>query len=286
VKETTVTIADVENGESVPDAPSSAGTGPDRDDQHLIEDVGNATLFAIKAFRAMPHVRGYASEVFRQAGILIISSSLIIWALMMVLGAEGSLQGHYLLRQLGAADYTAIFTSTGEYSAGPSIFGWILAAKVGCGLVAELGSMRISEEIDALEVMGIDSLAYLVSTRILAILMVMPFLLVTGFGLMFLTSHMMSIHFFQSVSPGGYETVFWTFMTQWDFLGAVASSMTMGVLIIIVGCYYGYTASGGPVGVGKNTAKSMVINMIIVGIVGVATQQLFFSDLVRAPIGN
>jgi phospholipid/cholesterol/gamma-HCH transport system permease protein len=255
-------------------------------DQHLIEDVGNATLFAMKAFRAFPEVRNYGTEVLRQAGILVISSSLIIWSLMMVLGAEGSLQGHYLLRQLGAADYTAIFTSSGEYSAGPSVFGWILAAKVGCGLVAELGSMRISEEIDALEVMGFNSLAYLVSTRIVAILFVMPFLLITGFALMFLTSHIMSIYFFKSVSAGGYETVFWAFMTQSDFLGAVLSSMTMGVVIILVGCYYGYTARGGPVGVGTNTAKSMIINMIVIGIVGVATQQLFFSGLVRAPIGN
>jgi phospholipid/cholesterol/gamma-HCH transport system permease protein len=284
-----MTVTDPEAG-AAPVAPAAqsdevAKKAPSQD-QHLIEDVGNATLFAMKAFRAFPEVRNYGTEVLRQAGILVISSSLIIWSLMMVLGAEGSLQGHYLLRQLGAADYTAIFTSSGEYSAGPSVFGWILAAKVGCGLVAELGSMRISEEIDALEVMGFNSLAYLVSTRIVAILFVMPFLLITGFALMFLTSHVMSIYFFKSVSAGGYETVFWAFMTQSDFLGAVLSSMTMGVVIILVGCYYGYTARGGPVGVGTNTAKSMIINMIVIGIVGVATQQLFFSGLVRAPIGN
>ncbi|WP_241255671.1 ABC transporter permease [Candidatus Protofrankia californiensis] len=243
-------------------------------------------IFTGKILRALPEARSYVSEVLRQAGILIISSSAIIWTLMMVLGAEGSLEGHYLLRQLGAADYTAIFTSTGEYSAGPSIFGWILAAKVGCGLVAELGSMRISEEIDALEVMGIGSLAYLVSTRILAIFLVMPFLLVVGFGLMFLTSHILSIYFFHSVSAGGYETVFWTFMTQTDFLAAVACSMLMGVGIVIVGCYYGYTASGGPVGVGRNTAKSMIINMVIVAVIGVISQHLFFGGLTRAPIGQ
>lgn len=281
-----MTVIDGETKANEPLHPDQVVKKSPSQDQHLIEDVGNTAIFAVKAFRAMPEVRNYTSEVLRQAGILIISSSLIIWSLMMVLGAEGSLEGHYLLRQLGAADYTAIFTSSGEYSAGPSVFGWILAAKVGCGLVAELGSMRISEEIDALEVMGFNALAYLVSTRIVAILFVMPFLLITGFALMFLTSHVMSIYFFHSVSAGGYETVFWTFMTQTDFLGAVLSSMIMGVVIIMVGCYYGFTAKGGPVGVGTNTAKSMIINMIVVGIVGVATQQLFFSGLVRAPIGN
>ncbi|WP_250282310.1 ABC transporter permease [Frankia sp. CiP1_Cm_nod2] len=283
-----MTITDDKESPPPPANASRSGSlrTSDRDSQHLIEDVGGAVIFIGKILRALPEARSYMSEVLRQAGILIISSSAIIWTLMMVLGAEGSLEGHYLLRQLGAADYTAIFTSTGEYSAGPSIFGWILAAKVGCGLVAELGSMRISEEIDALEVMGIGSLAYLVSTRILAIFLVMPFLLIVGFGLMFLTSHVLSIYFFHSVSAGGYETVFWTFMTQMDFLGAVACSMLMGVGIVIVGCYYGYTASGGPVGVGRNTAKSMIINMVVVAVIGVISQRLFFGGLTRAPIGH
>lgn len=280
-----MTVTDSKKAEPQKQAVTSV-SGTERDDRHLVRDAGDAARFAVRAFRMLPEVRNFSSEVFRQAGILIISSALIIWCLMMVLGAEGSLQGHYLLRQLGAADYTAIFTSTGEYSAGPSVFGWIMAAKVGCGLVAELGSMRISEEIDALEVMGFSSLAYLVTTRLLAILIVMPFLLIVGFGLMFLTSHMLSVYFFSSVSEGGYENVFWTFMTQTDLLAAIVSSMLMGIGIIIVGCFYGYTAGGGPVGVGRNTAKSMIINMVIVAVIGVITQQVFFGDLARAPIGH
>jgi phospholipid/cholesterol/gamma-HCH transport system permease protein len=255
--------------------------------QQLIRDFGGAMVLTGQALRLVPFtLRHYLTEVVRQAGILVLSSSVVIWILMMTLAAEGSLEGHYILRQLGAADYTSIFTSTGEYSAHPSLFGWALAAKVGCGLVAELGSMRISEEIDALEVMGIDSVAYLVTTRILAILFVMPFWLFAAFGLMFLTSHVFSVYFFNSVSPGGYETVFWTFMTKSDFFSAIGCAMLIGVGIIFVGCYYGFTASGGPVGVGNNTAKSMVVNLIIIGIVGVIAQQLFFSDLPRAPIAN
>jgi phospholipid/cholesterol/gamma-HCH transport system permease protein len=260
---------------------------PEAPRQQLIRDFGGAMVLTGQALRLVPFtLRHYLTEVVRQAGILVLSSSVVIWILMMTLAAEGSLEGHYILRQLGAADYTSIFTSTGEYSAHPSLFGWALAAKVGCGLVAELGSMRISEEIDALEVMGIDSVAYLVTTRILAILFVMPFWLFAAFGLMFLTSHVFSVYYFNSVSPGGYETVFWTFMTKSDFFSAIGCAMLIGVGIIFVGCYYGFTASGGPVGVGNNTAKSMVVNLVIIGIVGVIAQQLFFSDLPRAPIAN
>jgi phospholipid/cholesterol/gamma-HCH transport system permease protein len=274
-------VDDDDDDDDDDDGPS----GPER--QQLIRDFGGAMVLTGQALRLVPFtLRHYLTEVVRQAGILVLSSSVVIWILMMTLAAEGSLEGHYILRQLGAADYTSIFTSTGEYSAHPSLFGWALAAKVGCGLVAELGSMRISEEIDALEVMGIDSVAYLVTTRILAILFVMPFWLFAAFGLMFLTSHIFSVYFFNSVSPGGYETVFWTFMTKSDFFSAIGCAMLIGVGIIFVGCYYGFTASGGPVGVGNSTAKSMVVNLIIIGIVGVIAQQLFFSDLPRAPIAN
>jgi phospholipid/cholesterol/gamma-HCH transport system permease protein len=278
-------IAPVVADDDDPAGDSGSSAGPER--QQLIRDFGGAMVLTGQALRLVPFtLRHYLPEVVRQAGILVLSSSVVIWILMMTLAAEGSLEGHYILRQLGAADYTSIFTSTGEYSAHPSLFGWALAAKVGCGLVAELGSMRISEEIDALEVMGVDSVAYLVTTRILAILFVMPFWLFAAFGLMFLTSHIFSVYYFNSVSPGGYETVFWTFMTKSDFFSAIGCAMLIGVGIIFVGCYYGFTARGGPVGVGNNTAKSMVVNLIIIGIIGVIAQQLFFSDLPRAPIAN
>jgi phospholipid/cholesterol/gamma-HCH transport system permease protein len=264
-----------------------AGQEASTERRQLIRDFGGAMILTGRALKLVPYtLRHYLSEVVRQAGILVLSSSVVIWILMMTLAAEGSLEGHYILRQLGAADYTSIFTSTGEYSAQPSLFGWALAAKVGCGLVAELGSMRISDEIDALEVMGINSVAYLETTRILAILFVMPFWLFVAFGLMFLTSHIFSVYFFNSVSPGGYETVFWTFMTKPDFFSAIGCAMLIGVGIIFVGCYYGFNASGGPVGVGNNTAKSMVVNLIIIGIIGVIAQQLFFHGLPRAPIAN
>jgi phospholipid/cholesterol/gamma-HCH transport system permease protein len=288
-----MTQTDVRGSKADGPAPDGAASGEKAgrpavaERRQLTADFGGAMILTGKALGLVPFtLRYYLSEVVRQAGILVLSSSVVIWILMMTLAAEGSLEGHYILRQLGAADYTSIFTSTGEYSAHPSLFGWALAAKVGCGLVAELGSMRISDEIDALEVMGINSVAYLVTTRILAILFVMPFWLFVAFGLMFLTSHIFSVYFFHSVSPGGYETVFWTFMTKPDFFSAIGCAMLIGVGIIFVGCYYGFTASGGPVGVGNNTAKSMVVNLIIIGIIGVIAQQLFFSDLPRAPIAN
>ncbi|AEH09478.1 MULTISPECIES: ABC transporter permease [Protofrankia] len=254
--------------------------------QALVTDLGEAALFAVRAFRDIPKTRRYASEVFRQTGIIILSSSGIIWFMMAMLAAEISLEGHYLLRQLGAGGYTAVFTAVSDYTVAPEMWGWILAAKVGCGLVAELGSMRISEEIDALEVMGLDSMSYLVSARLLAVIIVTPFMFIAGTGIMYIVNYVLNVHVFHSVTQGAYLSVFWTFLTQTDVLLSLVAGGIMGTMIVLIGCFYGYTASGGPVGVGKNTAKSMVINLIIVSVVGAIFQQLFFGGFTRAPIGN
>lgn len=266
-------------------ATAGGGFGAYESDSSLLEDIGEITRFTGKTIRELPDARLYGSEILRQAGILIINSSTIIWFMMGMLAAEISLEGHYLLKQLGAGGYTAVFTSTGDYTVAPEMWGWVLSAKVGCGLVAELGSMRISEEIDAIEVMGLNARAYLISTRVLAIMIVTPFMFIAGTGLMYVVNYMLNVHVFHSVSAGGYLSVFWAFQTQQDLLLSLAMGAAMGIMIVLVGCYYGYTASGGPVGVGKATAKSMVINLIIVSVVGAIFQQLFFGSLSRAPIG-
>jgi len=259
-----------------PSVAGSGGFGGYSDGSSLIADLGGIATFGLGVFRSIPDVRHYGTEVLRQAGIIILKSTFIIWFMMCMLAAEIALEAHYLLAQLGAGGYTAVFSSTADYTVAPEMFGWILSAKV--------GSMRISEEIDALEVMGIDSRAYLVTTRVLAVMIVTPFLFIAGTGLMYILGYFLNVHVFHSVSGGGYLSVFWSFTTQQDLILSLIQAGIMGILIILVGCYYGYNASGGPVGVGKATAKSMVINLVIVSVLGAVFQQLFFGALTRAPI--
>lgn len=252
----------------------------------LTEDLGDIARFLVDMARHTSEVRRYMVEVLRQAGIVILNSSTIIWFMMMMLAAEISLEGHYLLKQLGASGYTAVFAATGDVAVAPEMWGWIMSAKVGCGLVAELGSMRISEEIDALDVMGIDSKSYLIGTRLLAMLIVTPFMFTVGLGIMYMTNYLLNVHVFHSVSEGGFNDVLWSFTTPADLVATTMAGGIMGMMIVLVGCYYGYTASGGPVGVGKNTARSMIINLIIVSVVGAIFYQTFFGTLDRMPIGS
>ena len=252
----------------------------------LISDIGSVGRFSLSVIRSLPGTAKYFSEVFRQVGILVISSTGIIFFMEAILAAEISLEGHYLLRQLGAGGYTGVFTSVSDYTVAPNMWGWVLTAKVGCGLVAELGSMRISEEIDALEVMGLDSMSYLVGTRFMAMLIYTPFIFFASTEIMYQVNYLLNVVVFQSVSEGGFLSVHYTFTTQQDLIFSFIAALIIGLGIVIVGCYYGYTASGGPVGVGKATAKSAIINLIIVSVVGAIFQQLFFGGFDRAPIAK
>ncbi len=243
--------------------------------------------FSAQVFAAVPRTWKFSSEIFRQAGILILSSGFIICFMQLLVGGVFAVQGYYIMRQFGAGGYMSVFTALGGLRlSGPEMSGWILAAKVGCGLVAELGSARISEEIDALEVMGVEPKAYLVATRLLAALIAMPFLYAIGIWLFYFGSWAMVVHVLHGVSEGGFLTVLWSFTSPLDLLFSMLLSIVLGVVVILVGCYYGFTASGGPVGVGQNTAKSMVVNMVLVSVLGLAIEQAFWGGFGNNPIAN
>lgn len=255
--------------------------------KNVLGSVGEIARFSGSVLRSLPDVRKYSTEVLHQAGILILSSGLIIWLMQAVMGTECGLEASYTLKQIGAPIYSGVFNAwCGIREMAPYMWGYIFAAKVGCGLVAELGSMRIADEIDAMEVMGVKSRSYLVGTRILAVWLAMPFLYTVGLGVMYTTEYLMTVVNLGGVSPGGYLYIFWLYQNPADFLYSLLKIMTMGTVITFVGCYYGFTARGGSVGVGKNTAKSMMLNMVLIHIVGVLGTQLFWGLSPNAPIAN
>ena len=88
------------------------------------------------------------------------------------------------------------------------------------------------------------------------------------------------------ISAGGYLLVFWQFQNPPDFLFSAIKAMFMATVIVLVACYYGYNASGGPVGVGTATAKSMVLNLVCVTLIGMLGTQVFWGGNPRAPIGG
>jgi phospholipid/cholesterol/gamma-HCH transport system permease protein len=232
-------------------------------------------------------VFGFFGEALRQAGILVLGSAMVIWGMVFVLGLECGIEGAYFTRQNGAPGFSGVFTAWCDLrEMVPYMFGYIMSAKVGTGIVAELGAMRINEEIDALEVIGVRPITFLAATRLLAAWMVLPFIYLSAVGVGFFASYLAVVQQIGEVSSGGYSLIFWMFQNPPDLLFSVIKGMAMATAIVLVGCYYGYTASGGPVGVGQATAKSMILNMVLVHLIGALGSQIFWGANPRAPIGG
>ena len=237
-------------------------------------------VFGLKVFR-------FFGEALRQAGLLILSSTLVIWGLIFIIGLQCGIEGAYFNRSVGAPSYAGVFAAWCDLrEVIPYAFGYMMAAKVGTGIVAELGAMRISDEIDALEVMGVPPVTFLCATRLLAAWIAFPFMYLCGIGIMYFASYLAVVQQIGDVSSGGYLLIFWMFQNPPDLLFSLIKGMFMATAIVMVGCYYGYTASGGPVGVGTATAKSMVLNIVLVHIIGMLGTLVFWGANPRAPIGG
>ncbi len=238
-------------------------------------------VYGLRVFR-------FFGEALRQAGVLIVSSTAVIWGLVFFIGlGTCGISGAYFAAAQGATSVAGIFAAWCDLrEAVPYAFGYMMAAKVGTGIVAEIGAMRINDEIDALEVMGIDSVVFLCATRLLAAWIVLPFMYIAAIGVAYAASYLAVVQQVGYTSSGGYLLLFWQFQNPGDVLFSLTKGMFMATAVVLVGCYYGYKASGGPVGVGTATAKSMVLNIVLVNLIGMLGSQIFWGANPRAPIGG
>jgi phospholipid/cholesterol/gamma-HCH transport system permease protein len=258
--------------------------------RELLASTGEIGRFAAGVVRDVWSLRVFRffGEALRQSGILIIYSTLVIWSLAFLIGLGAcGIEAAYFNQSINAPSYSGVYAAWCNLrEAVPYVFGYMMAAKVGTGIVAELGAMRISEEIDALEVMGVNSLLFLCATRLLAAWIVLPFMYIGAIGVAYLASYLAIVDQLGYVSSGGFLLVFWQFQNPLDFLYSVIKGMTMATAIVLVACYYGYNASGGPVGVGRATAKSMVLNLVLIHLIGMMGTQVFWGGNARAPVGG
>ena len=186
-----------------------------------VESFGDIARFAAQCFREVygGRVFRFFGEALRQSGLLILSSTIVIWGLVFLIGLQCGIEGAYFTRASGTPAYSGVFTAWCDLrELVPYAFGYMMAAKVGTGIVAEIGSMRITEEIDALEVMGISSMTFLCGSRLLASWMVLPFVYIGGVGAAFVASYLAVVIQIHEVSPGGYDLIFWAFQNPTDLL--------------------------------------------------------------------
>ena len=254
---------------------------------NLLEEVGRQLAFYLRFFKELPLVlRGrrlgtvlaLVSDITIGAGALIVGGGMVfvIFSMSFFTGTEVGLQGFKGLQQIGAESFTGLvgsFANTREVT--PLIAGVAFAAQVGAGFTAELGAMRISDEIDALEVMSVPAFAYLVATRVVAaVLALLPLYLISLYASFFATK-LVSTQFF-GLSPGIYDHYFKLYLPPIDVFYSVAKACTFAVVVALIHCYYGFNASGGPEGVGVAVGKAIRMSIITVVILNLFMSVLFY----------
>ncbi|MBY6539746.1 ABC transporter permease [Rhodococcus sp. BP-349] len=212
-------------------------------------------------------LRLLAEVTFGSGALAVIGGT--IGVILMMSGFTGvvvGLQGFAALEQLGSqvlTGFLSAYVNTREIA--PIVASLALSATVGCGFTAQLGAMRISEEIDALEVMAVPSVPFLVSTRMIAGFIAVIPLYIVGLLSAYLASRLVST-VFNGQSPGSYDHYFTLFLPPEDVLYSFAKVLVFAFVLIMIHCYYGYTASGGPAGVGVAVGRAVRAALVTVAV--------------------
>jgi phospholipid/cholesterol/gamma-HCH transport system permease protein len=262
-------------------------TDPPRDPHGPIETAGSIAQFSVRLARELPRVRHHAGEALRQAAIVVTSSTIVIVLIAFFAGGSCGLESSSLARAFGAAPVAGGFSAWCTLrEVVPFVFGYIVAAKVGCGMVAELSAMRSVEEIDAIDGMGVRSLAYLAGTRFAGCAIVLPFAYLLSIAAAFAAAALMSLGRFGDVSPGTWKLFFLSFQSPTDLAYSVAKGVTISAFVVLVALHQGYALRArGPVDVGTATARSMAISIVGVTMISMAGTLIFWGANPRIPIG-
>jgi phospholipid/cholesterol/gamma-HCH transport system permease protein len=235
---------------------------------------GDFASFSAKVLRDIPlTLKLYPQEMLRQlkdvawgSGALLVGGGTVGVMVLLSLAAGTSLgiEGFNGLQLVDLAPLTGfISASANTRELAPLIAALALAAQVGCRFTAQLGSMKIHEEVDALEVMGVSALRYLVATRVVAcMLAILPLYLVGLLG-SYIASRLSVVYIFHQ-SPGQYDHYFSTFINGRDVFFSIVKILVFALIITLIHCWYGLKAGGGPQAVGEATGASIRASIVIV----------------------
>ena len=242
-----------------------------------LDTLGHELAFYLRVIGAVPRtISHYPREILRllaevtlgSGALAVIGGTIgVILGMTFFTGAQVGLSGYAALNQLGTAAFSGFvsaYFNTREIA--PLVAGIALAATVGCGFTAQLGAMRISEEVDALEVMAIPSMRFLVATRVVAGLIAIVPLYVVGLLSSYVASRLVVTAYYGQ-SSGTYDHYFNQFLPPGDVLWSFGKVLVFSVVVILIHCYHGYTASGGPAGVGVAVGRAVRTSIVAINVI-------------------
>ena len=241
--------------------------------------LGNQAQFYVRTVVSAPDaVLNYRHELLRliaQMGLgtgalAVVGGTVVIVAFLTVTtGALAAVIGYNQFADIGVEALTGFASAYFNVRlAAPLTSGIALAATIGAGATAQLGAMRINEEIDALEVMGIRAISYLASTRLVAgVIVVIPLYCVAVLAA-FVSARLCTTVIYGQ-SGGVYDHYFNTFLYPMSLIWSFLLAVSMAIVIMLVHTFYGFTASGGPAGVGEAVGRAVRSSLISAGVLTV-----------------
>ncbi|WP_328407669.1 MlaE family ABC transporter permease [Nocardia sp. NBC_00403] len=241
---------------------------------NMVARLGHQVFFFLRSIASIPTaLKQYPKEVWRLLsdvtwgnGSLVVGGGTI--GVVLILSAFGGMtvgiQGYTSLNLLGLSPITgaiSAFATTREL--GPLLAALAFAAQAGCRFTAQLGAMRISEEIDALDSIAIKPLPYLVSTRMFAAMVAIVPLYCLGLAMAYISCSL-TVQLIGGTSSGTYAHYFYQFLIPTDVLYSLAKAMLFVAITTFIQCYYGFFASGGPEGVGVAAGRAIKMCIIVV----------------------
>ena len=240
----------------------------------FVAQVGRTASFALDCLLGMFRLPYDTEEVLRQMDELGAKSLPVAGATGLVTGLILAIQSRPVLARFGAESYVPAMVSISVVrELGPILTSLMVAGRVGSGMSAELGSMRVTEQIDAIEVAGIDSFRFLVVTRVLACTLLLPLLTAIVNILAILGAYLPAVTEMHMSWKLYFHRALYSLWLR-DVVPAILKTGVFGFLIGVIGCHRGYTASGGTAGVGRASTSAVVIASLL----------LLFTDMVLAKL--
>lgn len=230
----------------------------------ILEEMGRMLkmLFTAIYWLFRPPIR--FRLIFKQMEFVGVHSTLVVVLTGLFTGAVLALQSYYGFRKFGAESLvgaTVALSLTREL--GPVLTGLMVTGRVGSAMAAELGTMRVTEQIDAMYTMAVDPVKYLVLPRILAAVLMVPILTVVSDFFGILGGYFVGVKLL-GINSGIFLSKIYEIVELSDILNGLYKSVVFGLILALVGCYKGFYTSGGAAGVGRATTASVVLSSVLI----------------------
>ena len=243
----------------------------------VFQMVGTIVLFAGQSIRHMVQPPFFGRNLLKQFMDIGYYSLPVVGMTALFTGMVLALQSYTGFTRFNAESAIAavvVFSITRELS--PVLAGLMVAGRVGASIAAEIGTMRVTEQIDALSTLSVNPYKYLIVPRILAGTITLPILVLIGDIIGVYGGYIVSVHVL-GFNPTSYLTQTWDVLESMDVISGLVKAAVFGFLVTLMGCYHGFNSARGAQGVGTATTNAVVSSSILILIFNYVLTQIFFS---------